>query len=137
MSEIGTTAPSTTSTTIRVDVRYGAVTFDCADPAELARFYGCLLDLPVLYRSDDFVALGHAGQPGMAFVRVAEYQRPTWPQPTVPKQVHLDFGVDDLDAAQAELIALGATEPLTQPQPDRWRVLLDPAGHPFCITTSI
>ncbi|WP_307802408.1 VOC family protein [Cellulomonas fengjieae] len=31
-------------------------------------------------------------------------------------------------------LALGAQ--LADPQPDeRWRVLLDPAGHPFCITT--
>jgi hypothetical protein len=104
-----------------------------------------LLDLPMLYSSDDFVALGHAGQPGIALVRIDGYQRPTWPQPAVPKQAHFDFGVDDLDTAQAELIALGATEPPshrateppTQPQPDQWRVLLDPAGHPFCITTSI
>jgi hypothetical protein len=45
------------------------------------------------------------------------------------------LGVDDLDAAQARLLALGAVEPTVQPEPDRWRVLLDPAGHPFCITT--
>jgi hypothetical protein len=66
----------TTSTALRVNVRYGAVSFDCADPAELARFYGRLLDLPVLYSSDDFVALGHAGQPGIALVRIDGYQRP-------------------------------------------------------------
>lgn len=29
------------------------------------------------------------------------------------------------------------TKPATQPAPDRWRVLIDPAGHPFCITTLI
>jgi catechol 2,3-dioxygenase-like lactoylglutathione lyase family enzyme len=120
-----------------VKVRYGAVTFDCADPAEQARFYSAVLDLPVSYSSDDFVMLGDAGRPGVAFIRVEGYQPPTWPQPSVPKQAHFDFGVDDLETAQAELIALGATEPPSQPQPDRWRVLLDPAGHPFCITTAI
>ncbi len=45
--------------------------------------------------------------------------------------------MDDLEAAEARLIALGATKPEPQPQPDRWRVLLDPAGHPFCITTFV
>nr|WP_239484602.1 VOC family protein [Streptomyces sp. CS081A] len=30
--------------------------------------------------------------------------------------------------------ALGATVPADQPRPDLWRVVLDPAGHPFCLT---
>lgn len=137
MTENSPTEESITTQTISIKVRYGAITFDCADPAEQARFYGSVLNLPVSYSSDDFVALGHDGQPGVAFVRIEGYQRPTWPEAAVPKQAHFDFGVDDLDTAQAELIALGATEPPTQPQPDRWRVLLDPAGHPFCITTGI
>ena len=50
---------------------------------------------------------------------------------------HLDLGVDNLDTAQAAFPALGATEPASQPQPDRWRVLFDPAGHPFCISTNV
>ncbi|GAA4917484.1 hypothetical protein HNR25_002397 [Streptomonospora salina] len=39
-----------------------------------------------------------------------------------------------MDAAQPGMSALGAAEPWFQPDPDRWRVLLDPAGRPFCIT---
>jgi hypothetical protein len=47
---------------------------------------------------------------------------------------HLDFAVaDDLDAAEARAIELGATKVGEQPNPDRWRVLIDPAGHPFCL----
>jgi catechol 2,3-dioxygenase-like lactoylglutathione lyase family enzyme len=136
MTENSSTEKSVTTATTSAKARYGAITFDCADPAEQARFYSSVLDLPVSYSSDDFVALGHVGQPGIAFVRIEGYQRPTWPQPAVPKQAHFDLGVDDLDTAQAELIALGATAPPTQPQPDRWRVLLDPAGHPFCVSTA-
>lgn len=117
--------------------RYVAVTFDCPDPYELARFYGAALDLPVAYSTDDFVLLGRNGAPGLGFSRLAEYQRPTWPDPTQEKRAHIELGVDDLDAAQARLLALGATEPPAQPQPDRWRVLLDPAGHPFCINTGV
>jgi hypothetical protein len=45
------------------------------------------------------------------------------------------LGVDDLDSALARLLALGAVEPAAQPQPDQWRVLPHPAGHPFCIST--
>ncbi|WP_369224407.1 VOC family protein [Streptomyces sp. R39] len=116
-------------------IRYAAVTFDCPDPAELARFYGEVLGLPVAYSSDDFVLLGQEGSAGLGFNRLTDYRRPTWPDPAQEKQAHIELGVDDLEAARAHLLALGAVEPPAQPQPDRWRVLLDPAGHPFCITT--
>jgi hypothetical protein len=40
--------------------------------------------------------------------------------------------VGDLDSAVSEAVALGATVATTQPQ-ENVRVLLDPAGHPFCL----
>ncbi|MET9451616.1 VOC family protein [Streptomyces cinerochromogenes] len=126
----------TTSTTPAF--RYAAVTFDCADPVELSRFYGEMFGLSVAYSSDDFVFLaGKDGAAGLGFNRLADYRRPTWPDPAQEKQAHIEVGVDDLDAAEARLLTLGATKPESQPQPDRWRVLLDPAGHPFCITTLV
>ncbi len=128
---------NTTATTSVPAVRYAAVTFDCPDPAELARFYGEALGLPVVHSGDDFVLLGQEGAAGLGFSRLPGYQRPTWPDPAREKRAHIDLGVDDLDAAQARLLALGATEPPNQPEPDRWRVLLDPAGHPFCISTLV
>ena len=131
------TKETNTTNTTTTAIRYGAVTFDCPDPAELARFYGDALGLPVTYSSDDFVMLGQEGSAGLGFNRLADYRRPTWPDPSQEKQAHLELGVDDLDDAQARLLALGAVEPAVQPQPGRWRVLLDPAGHPFCITTLV
>ncbi|WP_418955473.1 VOC family protein [Streptomyces tritici] len=125
----------TTENTSAPAFRYSAVTFDCPDPAELGRFYGEALGLPVAYATDDFVFLGQEGATGLGFSRLADYRRPTWPDPAQEKRAHLDLGVDDLDAAQDRLLALGATLPDFQPSPDRWRVLLDPAGHPFCIST--
>ncbi|MFD3941084.1 VOC family protein [Streptomyces sp. NPDC058611] len=116
-------------------IRFLSVDFDCPDPAELARFYGTALGLPVVYSSDDFILLGREGSPGLGFIRVADYRRPTWPDPSQGKQAHIELGVDDLEAAQARMLALGAAEPLVQPHPDQRRVLLDPAGHPFCIST--
>lgn len=115
-------------------IRYLAVTFDCPDPAELARFYSEALDLPLTLSTDGFVLVGREGSPGLGFYRLDDYQPPSWPDSAVPKQAHLELGVDDLDAAQARLIALGAVEPDVQPPSDRRRILLDPAGHPFCIT---
>ena len=43
--------------------------------------------------------------------------------------------VDDVDAAEPAVLALGATKTAEQPGvPDgNWRVYLDPAGHPFCL----
>ncbi|KMO94568.1 VOC family protein [Streptomyces roseus] len=118
-------------------IRYSAITFDCPDPADLARFYGDALGLPIAYSTDDFVLLGREGSAGLGFNRLADYRRPTWPDPSQEKQAHIELGVDDLDAAQAWLISQGAVAPAVQPDPDRWRVLLDPAGHPFCITTLV
>ena len=46
--------------------------------------------------------------------------------------MHFDFQVGDLDSAVAEAVALGATLASEQPQ-ENVRVLLDPAGHPFCL----
>jgi catechol 2,3-dioxygenase-like lactoylglutathione lyase family enzyme len=126
-----------TETTAKPAFRYAAITFDCADPAELARFYGELLDFPVLFSSDDFVMVGREGAAGLGFNRLTDYRPPTWPDPAQEKQAHIELGVDDLEAAEARLLALGAKKPDFQPAPDRWRVLLDPAGHPFCITTLV
>jgi hypothetical protein len=49
-------------------------------------------------------------------------------------QIHLDFFVDNLNEAEALLHQHGATTPEYQPHKDNGlRVMLDPAGHPFCI----
>ncbi|MEU1486961.1 VOC family protein [Streptomyces sp. NPDC005752] len=103
-------------------------------PAESARFYSAVLGLPVALPTDGFVLVGHESSPGLGFYRLDDHRRPTWPDSSLPKRCHLELGVDDLDAAQARLVALGAVEADAQPMPGRRRVLLDPAGHPFCIT---
>jgi len=132
-----TTDPVSSASSASPVFRYAAVTFDCSDPAELARFYGAFLGLSVVFSSDHFVLLGQEGAPGLGFNQLTDYRRPTWPDPAQEKQAHLEFGVDDLDTAESHLLSLGAEKPAHQPAPDRWRVLLDPAGHPFCITTLV
>lgn len=116
------------------DVRLGAITVDCPDPSGLANFYKDVLDLEVMFSSEDFVALQGAGVL-LTFHRVADHQRPTWPVGPVPKQLHLELGVSDLNVEESRILALGAAKAEVQPNPDNWRVLIDPAGHPFCITT--
>jgi glyoxalase superfamily protein len=112
--------------------RLGLITLDCADPVPLAAFWAALLDGAATPISDDVVAV-RTEHGSLAAVRVPHYRPPTWPDGEVPKQVHLDLAVDDLDAAEAEAIRLGARRAESSPQPTKWRVMLDPAGHPFCL----
>lgn len=73
----------------------------------------------------------------IAALRVSDYRPPTWPSGDVPKQIHLDLAVTDLDQAVEQARRIGASLAPHQVDPARWRVLLDPAGHPFCLTTQI
>jgi catechol 2,3-dioxygenase-like lactoylglutathione lyase family enzyme len=111
-----------------------AVTIDCADPAALAGFYHEVTGWDVMYSSADYAYLGSEGTAAIGLQRVADYAPPSWPDPA--KQMHLDFRVADLVEARERLVALGATRPEFQPGGDKWIVLTDPAGHPFCITTA-
>ena len=71
----------------------------------------------------------------ISFQKVDDYTPPTWPSQEAPQQMHLDVVVDDLDAAEAAVLDLGATKHEHQPG-TTFRVLLDPAGHPFCLCLS-
>ena len=55
------------------------------------------------------------------------------PEPDGAQQLHLDFLVDDLDVGEHDVLAIGARKADVQPEPDAFRVYLDPAGHPFCL----
>ncbi len=108
------------------------VTIDCADPSKEAEFWAAALGWEVTYADDNY-GMASDGTLRLGFGRVEDWQRPEWPNPDGTKQFHLDLAVDDLDAAEEQLVALGATKPTDQPG-DTWTVLLDPDGHPFCLT---
>ncbi|WP_327398000.1 VOC family protein [Streptomyces phaeochromogenes] len=115
-------------------MKLSAITLDCPDPLALAAFYQQATGLEPHPESDaDFAALTCENGPTIGFQRVDNYRAPRWPDQTIPQQLHLDFAVDDLDEAEARLLELGAGKPDHQPNEDRWRVLTDPAGHPFCV----
>jgi catechol 2,3-dioxygenase-like lactoylglutathione lyase family enzyme len=111
------------------------VAVEAPDPAALGRFYARLLEWPIVFEEAGTTVVGvPGGESFMVFQAAAGYQPPRWP-PAEGEQrpmLHLDFQVGDLDEAVAEAVALGATLSLTQPQ-QNVRVLLDPAGHPFCL----
>jgi predicted enzyme related to lactoylglutathione lyase len=109
-------------------------TIDCDDPAALAVFYGHLLGMEIAHSADDYAMVTGDG-PALGFGRVDGYEAPLWPNENGSKQYHLDLAVDDIAEAEAIAVGLGAT--IADPQPsETWRVLLDPAGHPFCLTNA-
>lgn len=129
-------------------MRLGAVCVDCGDADELATFYSRLLGWEIGYRNtNDPGGTGEAGwvtlqspegHTGLCFQGEDNYEPPTWPeQPnTQAKMMHFEIPVEDLDDAVALAVAAGAVIAPNQPQ-DRdlttLRVVLDPAGHPFCL----
>ena len=104
------------------------VVVDCPDPDAVAGFYSRLLGLPVTYRDDDWVVVAaSATSSGLAFQRAPGNPPPTWPDPVVAQQFHLDIMVEDVAAAGLKVLELGAAKL------DGEDVYADPAGHPFCL----
>ena len=116
--------------------RMNAVVLDCPDPKPLAEFYGALLGWPITEDGDDWVTISDGVATPVSFQQVEEeYIPPMWPDPNHPQQFHIDVTVDDIDKAEAQVLALGAVKHDYQPgeSHDDFRVYLDPAGHPFCL----
>ena len=112
---------------------------DCPDPAALAEFYGAVLGWKADVKPGVETDLGWASVEaddgsGRAFFfqGVHDYRAPEWPGQDVPQQMHIDVDVDDLDAGEEAVLAIGARKHEHQPG-TTFRVFLDPAGHPFCL----
>ena len=103
------------------------------DPRGLARFYAELLGWPIGTDGPEWVTL-RPGGPGLSFQLETDHTPPVWPSGPGDQQMqaHLDVAVEDLAAATAYAESLGAVQAGFQPQDDV-RVMLDPAGHPFCL----
>lgn len=112
------------------------VVLDAPDVGVLATFYSQLRGWPISHQDAEAASM-RAGE-GWAYLAIQhnpDYVRPQWPAPAGRQQMmmHLDFEVADLEEAVAHALALGAELPEQQQQDDHGRVLLDPAGHPFCL----
>ncbi|MFC0627718.1 VOC family protein [Kribbella deserti] len=113
------------------------VVLDAPDVGVLARFYSELRGWPIWKQDENDAALDLGeGVAYLSIQRNPDYVRPVWPAEKGSQQMmlHLDFQVTDLAGETARAVALGAELPEFQPQEDV-RVLLDPAGHPFCLYT--
>ena len=119
---------------------------DAADPVALARFYEKLLGWTMT--DCEGQRPGHPPEDGWAVLRSPSgdsklefqpeelYAPPVWPPVPGEQQMmsHLYIGVEDLDAGVAWAIECGATIAEHQPQKPGFHVImLDPAGHPFCM----
>jgi hypothetical protein len=118
-------------------VDLAAVVIDCEDTRPMAAFYQGACGGEII-RNDADSAWVRVGGLTLIFREVEGYQAPTWPSSDVPVQIHMDFFVDDANEAVPLLQQIGATTPEYQPhRDDGLVVMLDPAGHPFCIGTRV
>lgn len=127
-------------------MRVSGVVIGAPNPRALAAFYERLLGLTVV--GDAGPKLGAPPEDGwvqlrppsagkelsLAFEFEADYVPPVWPSAAGEPQImtHIDIAVEDLDEAVAWAVDAGATLAEHQPQ-QQVRVMLDPAGHPFCL----
>ena len=112
------------------------VNLDAPDPLALAQFYQRLLGWQLFGDGPDDYSLAPSETAGynLGIQRERDHVRPVWPAKPGDQQmqIHLDIEVDDVEQAVAYAIEAGAVQAEFQPQPNV-RVMLDPAGHPFCL----
>ncbi|MDN6124042.1 MAG: VOC family protein [Brevibacterium sp.] len=122
-------APSTADAT--PVAKLAMVTLDAQDAAALGDFWSKVLGWPVAYSDENYAMLtGPSHDLGIG--TISDYKQHDWPDDG-HNQFPLDLAADDVEAAAARCVELGAER--ADPQPgETWVVLLDPAGHPFCIS---
>ncbi|MGA4507451.1 VOC family protein [Propionibacteriaceae bacterium G1746] len=107
------------------------LTLDAPAVEPLASFWSAALGWPIAFQDENYAMLtGPTHALGIGVT--PDYTAPSWPDDG-HKQFHLDLTADDVEQAAARLVELGASRPDEQPG-ETWVVLLDPAGHPFCVT---
>ena len=106
------------------------VVVDCAAPDVLATFWTAVLGAEVAYRWKQYVMLAPTvpDGPALCFQQVPEARG------AAKNRLHLDLAVADLDAAQAQVEALGGSlaRAVVEDGIDL-RVCVDPEGNEFCL----
>ena len=116
------------------------VCLDCQDAHAMAAFYAGLLGWEATITEPDWVLMRDpAGGTGLSFQAEPAFVEPVWPEEPAAQQkmLHLEVRVSPAtEAALQEAVerALAAGGRLAEHQfRDDLRVVLDPAGHPFCL----
>ena len=123
-----------------VRTRLSGPVIGCDDAWKLADFYAALLGWNVVDRSERVpggwaLVRSPSGEQKIEFQREEPFVPPVWPTVVGEPQMgmHLDVAVEDLAAGVEYARSLGARIADYQPQAGRVTVMLDPAGHPFCL----
>jgi hypothetical protein len=85
--------------------RFPVAVLDCPNPESLAQFHGALLDWKVEQGGDDWWSVRAEYGDSLGFQKVDGFKTPEWPGQEVPQQMHLDVVVDNLDDAEAAVLA--------------------------------
>ncbi|GAA1478956.1 VOC family protein [Nocardioides aestuarii] len=112
--------------------RLAMVTLDCRDAEASARFWSEVLGWELVAAGDGYAMLSGPDH-ALGFGSLPDHEPPSWPDEHGRKQFHFDLAVDDLAEAEERCAALGASAVAPQPG-ETWRVMVDPGGHPFCLT---
>jgi catechol 2,3-dioxygenase-like lactoylglutathione lyase family enzyme len=131
-----------------------AVALDATNSRAVAEFYRELLGYD--YRPGDeapppgqpdpqgedwLVLRDRTGEARLAVQHVEDLPRSTWPDATIPQQLHLDLtvpNIEELSRQRQRALSLGATilQDRSGDPDEPLYVFADPAGHPFCIFVS-
>lgn len=115
----------------RPEIAVDYTVLDCPDPRALAEFYRDVLGWEIVLSEDDWAVLQGPGALRLAFQLAPDFAPVRWPAEGV--KMHLDFVVDDMDAAQRWVLALGADLVEGGVNHPTFRVFRDPVGHHFCL----
>ncbi|MEV0315272.1 putative enzyme related to lactoylglutathione lyase [Nonomuraea fuscirosea] len=111
------------------------VTFDCADPESMSRFWSAVTRWPrskVDMPGNPFwwVGLDGGGSPHLVFVEVPEPKR-------VKNRLHLDLvprdGSQEQEIARLESLGAHLVDDRRSVSPGGWVIMADPEGNEFCV----
>lgn len=108
---------------------------DCPRPLETATFYQTLLGGTISPEEDvDWVNLDDpSGRRILSFQRAENYVAPTWPDNSVPLQMHIDIRVAGYGESEPAIVAAGGRLLDDSDEHPNFRVYADPVGRPFCL----
>lgn len=113
----------------KIDMDYTVL--DCPDTAVLAEFYGKVLGWEIVRSEGDWAVLQGPGELRLAFQQAPDFTPLDWPSEGI--KIHLDLIVDDMEATEQYVLALGATKIEDNDDHPSFTVFRDPVGHVFCL----